>query len=398
MKRIIILATILLSLISLSASPLLGQEGAIVLKSQEVLNQFPEGIEFKVTAETVAPEKIQEIRLEMKVKGSNRGAYAYLEFTPATTVEGKYLLRTNGAQYKPPGTLIEYYFTIADSQQRVLETPRENHLYLDNRFEWSRVAEGLVEVYYYGPLKTRAELILKAAAQAINKTGSLLGFEPAEALRIIAYNNARDFLPAQPFESKTSERELLLEGIALSEYGTFLMIAGVDRPDGVVSHEMTHILVGELTKNAYVDIPAWLNEGLAEYGNTNRSSTYDTMLSQAITKKDILALRNMQTPPGRSSDRLLMYGQGYAVVKYMIDTYGEDKFRELFAAFNQGLRIDEALTAVYGFDQDGLDNGWRQSLGLPPLEKAEPAQKEPAPAAKSKWWEFGCAPARAVSQ
>ena len=250
------------------------------------------------------------------------------------------------------------------------------------------MAEGLVEVYYYGPLKTRAELILEAAAQAINKMGSLLGIKPSEALKIIAYNNARDLIPAQPFESKTSERELLLEGVTFPEYGVFLMISGVDRPDGVVSHEITHVLVGELTKNAYVDIPAWLNEGLAEYGNINRDPTNDTRLSQAIAQKDVLELRTTQTPPGISSDRLLMYSQGYAVIKYMIDTYGEDKFRELFAAFNKGLRIDEALKSVYGFDQDDLDNAWRDSLGLPLLEKVEPAPTEPVTAVKGKGWLF----------
>ena len=389
MKRLILCLITLLFLISvLSVTPALGQEEAILLKSEEVVNQFQEGVLFQVRAETIAPAQIKEIKLEMRVKGSNRSSYGYLDFAPATVVDGKYLLRTTGAQYKPPGTLIEYYFIITDSVQRTLETPKKTHLYLDSRFEWEHVAEGLLEVYYYGPTKARAELILKAGAQTIEKMGNLLGSKPTEPVRIIAYNNARDLIPAQPFESKTSESQLLLEGVTFPKYGTLLMISGIDRPDGVASHEITHLLAGELTKNALVDTPAWFDEGLAEYGNINRSHSYDTILSEAITQKRILTLRTMQTPPGIPGDRLLMYGQGYSVVKYLVDTYGEDKFRELFAAFNQGLRIDAALKSVYGFDQDGLDNAWRSSLGLPPLEKAKPVPAEPALAIESKGGKF----------
>lgn len=365
-------------LVSLGAPLVQAQEGAITLKSQQVTDQFSSdqssrGVLFQVTAETTAPAQIKEIKLEMKVKGTNRSSYAYLSFTPAATVEGKYLLKTGGAQYKPPGTSIEYRYVITDSEQRILETPTETHLYLDSRFEWSHVSEGLVEVYYYGPVKTRADLILKAGAQTIDKMGSLLGLKVTEPVKVMGYNSPRDLIPAQPFESETSERELLLEGVTLREYGTLLMIISVDRPDGVASHEITHVLVGKLTENAFVDIPAWLDEGVAEYGNINRDSNPANLLSQAINQNRLLPLRNMQAPPGIPSERLLMYGQGYAVVKYMIDTYGEDKFRALFAAFNKGQRINEALQSVYGFDQDGLDNAWRASLGLPSIEKVEPA-------------------------
>lgn len=401
MKKIVLATTIVFLLVGLISPLAQAQEGAITLKSKQVTNQAstgrPDGVLFQVTAETIAPAQIKEIRLEMRVKGSNRSSYAYLEFTPATVVEGKHLLKTTGAQYKPPGTLIEYYFIISDTERRTLETPKETHLYLDNRFPWEHLSEGLMEVYYYGPIKARAETIVKAGARTTDKMGNLLGIKVTEPLRIIAYNSARDMIPAQPFESRTSERELLLEGVTFAEYGTLLMIAGVDRPDGVASHEITHVLVGKLTENAFVDIPAWLNEGLAEYGNINRSSTYDSLVSDAKARNRLLPLRNMQAPPGITEDRLLMYGQGYAVIKYMIDTYGEDKFRALFAAFNKGLRINDALRSVYGFDQDGLDNAWRGSLGLPPVEKAAPVTKEPvpakeAPAAESKGVAFNFTP------
>lgn len=191
-----------------------GQEASITLKSREVRNQFPEGVEFEAVAETVAPEKIEEIKLEMGVKGSQRVSYAYLEFAPDTRVQGKYLLRTTGAQYKPPGTLIEYRFIVRDSAGRTLETERETFLYMDNRFEWEKVSEGLVEVYYYGPTKGRAELVLKASTNTVTRMGAVLGVVPAQTIRVIGYNNASHMVAALPFVAKAAEAKLVIQGQA----------------------------------------------------------------------------------------------------------------------------------------------------------------------------------------
>lgn len=379
MKAKAFLFIILLGFIAFGGFPAYGQESPIVLKSVQIENRFPEGVMFQVAAETTASAKIQEVRLEMRVKGSDRGAYAYLEFTPATAVEGSYLLRTGGAQYKPPGTLIEYYFIITDSEKRTLETPKETYLYLDNRFEWSMVAEGLVEVYYYGPTRTRAELIMSAGAETIQGMGGLLGVQPAQPVRIITYNNPEHMASALPFQGEAIQRELLTQGQAWYEYGILLVLGGDARADGVASHEMTHMLVAEATRYAYVDIPVWLNEGLAEYGNINPGVSYDRLLAEAISTNRLLPLRHMLRMPGTSRDIILFYGQARAMVKYMVDTYGEGKVKELFAAFNKGLRIDEALKATYGFDQDGLDNAWRSTLGLPPVEPAPQVTSPPAP-------------------
>jgi len=69
-------------------------------------------------------------------------------------------------------------------------------------------------------------------------------------------------------------------------------------------------------------------------------------------------------------------------VSYLIDTYGSQEFAQLFATFKAGATIDDALNKVYGFDQRGLEDRWRQSLGLPPQDRPEAAPTAP-PAAPS---------------
>ncbi|MBI2832003.1 MAG: hypothetical protein HYX79_07080 [Chloroflexi bacterium] len=389
MKKIILLLILLFFTGGFSILPAVGQESAVLLKSKDVRNQFPDGVAFEVVAEITAPDKIKEIKLEMGVVGgSARSAYAYLDFAPDTTVQGKYLLRTGGAQYKPVGTLIEYRFVITDSKGRVQETQKDTFMYMDNRFEWDKVSDGPVEVYYYGSTRSRAELILKASVSTVAKMSALLGLKSAQFIRVIGYNDYSQMVTALPPQAKAAQKELITQGQAWYDYGIFLMLAGDPRADGVASHELTHMVVAEATKNALVTVPAWLNEGLAEYANVNPGYSYDTFLAQAISAGKLFPLRHMQAPPGIPAETILFYGQSRAIVKYLIDTYGEDKFRQLFSAFNKdGLQIDEALKKAYGFDQDGLDNAWRKSLGLPPVEAAPtvtvaPPSPKPAPTPK----------------
>ncbi|MDO8569058.1 MAG: peptidase MA family metallohydrolase [Dehalococcoidales bacterium] len=372
MRRIaaILVLVFLVSNLVVLAPPALAQDGTILVKSSDVHAQFPDGIAFEIAAQTVAPATIKEIKLDMKVKGSGRGSYAYLDFTPDTSVTGKYLLRTGGAQYKPVGSLFEYRFLITDSAGRILETEPATFLYLDNRFTWDKVSQGVVEVYYHGSARERAQTVLKASVEAISKMGALLGVTREQPIRVIGYNSPAEMAPALPFQAKAVQTELLTQGQAWHEYGVLLELISDPLADGVAGHELTHMLVDDAAKGAYVNIPSWLNEGLAEYGNANPGYSYDVIMAKAIAAGQLLPLRHMQSPPGIPQQTLLFYGQSRSVVRYLVNTYGDAKLKDLFGAFRQGLPIDEALKKTYGFDQDGLDNAWRVSLNLPPLTAA----------------------------
>ena len=55
------------------------------------------------------------------------------------------------------------------------------------------------------------------------------------------------------------------------------------------------------------------------------------------------------------------------MVRYLIARYGPEKIAELMLTLHTTLDIDQALQAVYGFDQHGLDTEWRLQIGLEPL-------------------------------
>ncbi len=156
-----------------------------------------------------------------------------------------------------------------------------------------------------------------------------------------------------------------------------LLVHGFDPTvTGTVSHEFTHLLVGEAAGPARTQVPSWLNEGLAEYGNIDPTDDYDAALRYGIFTRRIKPLWYQGAFGGTPEDIIIAYGQARSVVGYMIGTYGPDRMAALFPVLQRTLNIDQALLEVYGMDQFGLDSAWRESLGLDPLPSPEDLESQ----------------------
>ena len=345
-----------------------GDGGDIEVLDGGAESQFPDGIRFFVTARS--SEEIDDIRVFFTVMGrSGPSAYRSLEFEPGKEVSGESLLRSaGGGGYIPPGTELDYSFEVRDKSGAVFRTPGQEFIYSDSRFEWQTVSSGLITVYYYGEyVEERARTVLAAAEEAFDIMVPVLGIEPKEPLRIVSYNNYRHMSAALPFRAQAVREGLQTQGQAfVSE--RVLLVHGFDPTvRGTTSHEFVHLLVAEAAGPGYSRVPAWLNEGLAEYGNIDPTDDYQSALRYGVYTRRIKPLWFQASFGGTPDDIIIAYGQARSVVRYLISQYGEDKITELFAAIGNTLDIDSAMVRVYGFDQHGLDSMWRQTVGLEPL-------------------------------
>ena len=359
-----------------------GQGDEIRVLSQEVSGDFPNGITFKLTATSSDP--IEEIRVFLKPLGSDQSTYAYLDIEPGRLVRGQYTMPIGmGTTHKPPGTVVRYSFEIQDSAGHVLRTEDQEYLYMDTSLDWKEISDevGLLTVYYYGDfVERRARTVLETSQKTIEGMGPVLGMRPEDPIKIVAYSNYRDMARALPFRSQAVREELRTEGQAYPTERVLLVLISDATVTGIASHEFTHILVADAAGKGYNLIPAWLNEGLAEYGNIDKTPHYDWALSYAVFTRRLKPLWYMDTFGGQPEDILIGYGHGRSVVRYMIGQYGEERMAELMRAFQTSLSVDEALKRVYGFDQYGLDSEWRRSLNLAILPPPEELERQLAPA------------------
>ena len=379
----------------LSVTPVHGQGEAIQVKSSSITSEFPDG--FRVKLEATGENEITSIAVRLKIGQQTRGAYDYLcqggphrepavwrcaDLEPGKDANAEIFWRTGTAgQYIPPGTLIKYNFEIEDSEGGRLDTEQQEFIYHDPRFEWSEVSDGTVSVAYHGPVKTRAENILEAIQQTMDTMGPLLGAGTEETIRVTIYNNPKEMLDALPPRSVTIGRELFTEGQAFTEVGTLLVYGGGRMSLGTSSHEVTHILVHRVGDGIFRRVPAWLNEGLAEYGNIDPGFSYDIALEFAVATGRLLPVVYLEVLPGDPEEVIIFYGESRSIVRLMISQFGGDKMAELMATLKNGKKLDDALQEVYGFDRQGLDNMWRDSINaaryVPPATGA--ARPTPLP-------------------
>ena len=374
LRLTVILLALTLSVLAAS-SLAFADEGDIEVVEATAESQFPDGILFRVKAESEGI--VDEVRVFItKADQSGRSSYRSIEVEPGESVNGETLLPVSGsADYFPPGTKISYYFEVRDKAGGVVRTEETDFVYEDSRFDWLTVSDGLITVYYYSEfVEERARIILEAAKETMDRMVGVLGIAPTDPLRLVTYNNYRHMVMALPFRSQAVSEDLQAQGMAFSDERV-LLIHGFDPTvTGTVSHEFTHLLVAEAAGGTSTSVPSWLNEGLAEYGNIDQTDEYDAALRYGIYTRRIRPLWYQGTFSGDAEDILIAYGQGKSVVNFMVRQWGEDKISSLFAALRQTNDIDSALLQVYGVDQYGMDSAWRRSLGLDPLPSPEELQ------------------------
>jgi hypothetical protein len=354
--------------------------------SYSVESQFPEGMTFKLDVESDI--RIDDVRVTFEIGNRGTSQYAYLDLdqTNRPLVNGELFHRTNSNdRYIPPGSMINYWFEITDENGDTHFTEPVSWRFDDARFEWEEVTLGSVTILYHGPVRTRAERLAEAAIESLGIMGPVTGSETETQITMTLYNNNAEMIGAVVVRSLAASRELITEGQAFDSESVVIVLAG--RSDiGTATHEMTHILVARAA-NSSGNVPLWLNEGLAEYGNLDQTVSYERFLEWAAGTDRLILLKNLRSFPGDPNLTLVAYGQSRSVVKFMVDEYGKAKMAQLLATLGGGSNISNALDIVYGFNLTGLENLWRASIGAEPYIEPTPGptptpSAEPTPAYK----------------
>lgn len=385
--RILALGLLLaVGLLGLPPRPVAADGGFRVLNESQTI-QFQRNIQF--TIELEAPADVKSILFRYRIGSRQVTNVGYPTFDPGSTVKAEFSLPSGGASYMPPGTEIRYSYLVEDTRGQTFETEPRTFLYQDTRFKWETLSKGLIAVHYHNLFPITAERVADTLTSTNQRMGDVLGVRVDSPTKAILYNTVEEMNGALPPQSEALRRQLVTEGQAYAEYDLVLLLgSNVD----TVAHEFTHLLVHQAAENAFVPIPAWLNEGLAVYAQ-KEAREYEQALSQGIRRDRLLLLRGMAGRPGGAEDTILFYGQSFSTVRYLVQTYGEEKMRAFLTAFKEGSGIEPAMRKVYGFGLGQLEADWRKSVGAKPLPIG--SQDEPeraAPEAVPTLVPFGSAP------
>ncbi|MFC1985484.1 peptidase MA family metallohydrolase [Chloroflexota bacterium] len=357
-KRAGIFALVVCLFLSVVGPSLVQAQTGLAVLDNSAEAEFPLKLHFNLSAESDV--NITDVRLHYTV---DRKSYAqvtsevYIEFVPDTAIDVQWtwdMRRTGGL---PTGSSVEYWWLVEDARGEKTTTAPARVRFNDERYPWQSLTEGDVTIYRYEGKQSFADEIMLAAQQALARLAEDTGAHLKEPAQIYVYANAGDLQGAMIFPQEWTG------GVAFTRYGIIAIgIAPGDLSWGkrAVAHELTHLVIHQMTLNPYNELPTWLDEGLAVYAEGAPELVFTTYLARAIAEDKLISVRSLASPFSAYTDEsLLSYAESRSLVEFLISNYGQDKMLELLNTFSEGSSYDGALVKVYGFDMDGLDNLWR---------------------------------------
>lgn len=339
---------------------------------------FPETAAFSATLKSSAV--ITSIVLEYGNEQQTCGeviAKAYPQFTPSNSVNATWTWNMRQSGSLPPGADLWWRWRFTDETGAQFTSETKTAVWLDSLHNWQTLTNGDLRLHWYGLERSFAQAMLDAGLEGLRRNKEQAGLETNDPIDVYVYPDYNDMRDAILYEPSWTG------GMAFPDFSIVIMgVSGSNSAwdKNTIIHEITHVLVGHFTFSCIGTVPAWLNEGLAMISEGGLDSGMQNQLDQAIRNNSLLSVRSLNGGFSELPDKAsLSYSQSYSITKFLIDTYGQEKMTQMLVALRDAKPVDTALLEVYGFNTDGLEDAWRQSLGAAPKPASAQPTSQPTP-------------------
>jgi len=377
-KRITLITSALLLLLSPSLVAA-GDDIAVIASDVEV--DFPSQAVFTLEAESYVD--IVDVCLYYQVDKMNYAevvSEGWADFTPANRIEANWVWDMENASL-PPGAEVTYWWRIEDAAGNQFETSPEVTQFDDDRYPWQSLTVtvpqgGELTLFWYEGGDSFARELMDTCKEGLARLTQDIGTYPERPIKIYIYASTSDLQGAMVFPQEWTG------GVAFTEFSTIaigISPGELDWGKRALVHELTHLVVHQATFSPYGQLPLWLDEGLAMHNEGELDPVLRSYLEAAILEDELISVRSLCSPFSAYYEiACLSYAQSYSLVGYLLDNYGQDRMLDLLTLLKQGSTYDEALTEVYGFDIDGLDARWRETLSNPVTQAQRKTWLHPA--------------------
>lgn len=377
MRRIQILLALVLSVNLFAVPSALAAPQTDVTNDQPVI-QFPNTITFR--AKITGNANITSVVLEYGSEQLTCGdvvAKAFPEFTPGKSVDVQWTWDMRQSGSLPPGATIWWRWHYTDENGKETVSDQQTIAWLDSEHNWKTVKKDKLNLHWYSGNQSFAQELLDAAQSGLDFNRTKSGLVAEAPIDLYIFANTNDLKDAILYEPTWTG------GQAFPDHD--IVIIGISKNDlewgkDAIVHELTHVLVGHLTFSCLGAVPTWLNEGLAVYSEGELDAASQTQLDEAIKADTLLTVRSLSAGFSEVSDKAyLSYSQSFSIVKFLVETYGQEKMTALLIALRDGATVDDALTQTYGFNIEGLEDEWRQAIGAQPQISSAQPTAQPTP-------------------
>jgi hypothetical protein len=234
-----------------------------------------------------------------------------------------------------------------------------------SQFDWQVLTTDHFEIYFYPQEKEIAETAAQMAEDSYNYLQGKFNFTVEKRVPFIVYSSPVFF------EQTNIVPGILPENVAgFTEYYKRRVVipfnGSLSDFSHVIRHELVHVFTFQkldyVTKihnrKSEAQPPLWFTEGIAEYWSQGWDNEADMFMRDLTVSGRIIPVEDLYSISGT----FLMYKVGQSLLKFIGDTYGDDRLTNLFDNWWKGQDFDSIVKFTYGKSLGEIGDEWEYFL------------------------------------
>jgi len=260
---------------------------------------------------------------------------------------------------------------IADAQNSVFGKNKVQY----KDFKWQYIQTDHFDIYFSQDGEQLADFAAQEAEDSYKDISKLVHYQINNRISIIVYNSHNEFQQTNVVDEYLEEgvggvTELFKNRVILPFEGSYELFRHV------IHHELVHAVLNDMLYGGTIqslisarnplELPQWMNEGLAEYASLRWCTNSDMFIRDATV--------NNYLPPIDYLNGYFSYPGGQSVWYYIANKYGEQKIGEILNRIKGTRNVESGFKSTIGLSIKELSDRWQKEekvLYYPDVAKRE---------------------------
>ena len=228
-------------------------------------------------------------------------------------------------------------------------------------FLWQYIQTDHFDIYFSQDGYDLAQFTANASEAAYVSIKKLFHYDINNRISLVVYNSHNEFQQTNVVSEYMEEgiggvTELFKNRVVIPFEGNY----GLFRH--VIHHELVHAVLNDMfyggtiqsliSSKTPVQLPMWMNEGIAEYASLQWDNNSDMFLRDATVHNYL--------PPINYLSGYFAYRGGQSVWYYIANKYGEQKITDIFNQIKSSRNIEKGFKAAIGLSIKELSERWQK--------------------------------------